>query len=128
MLFHLQPTAYFQPPTHVCQDAAFHSFTTHAFLPSLPLLPCLLRHKRGQFHSKRFVCPEEQRFQRALRTVQNLGDLRIIQLFILVQQHRGPLLFRQLVDRAANHFPPSFFDEELFDVRVLLRNTNRPLI
>ena len=47
VLLHLQPLAFFQPPIHVSEDAAFHSFTTHDYPPSLPLLPCSLRNERG---------------------------------------------------------------------------------
>ena len=53
-----------------------------------------------QARAQSFVRPEQQRFHRRFRTAQHLGDLRILHLFVLVHQHRGPLLFRQCRNRA----------------------------
>src|SRR5216683_3091000 len=72
-------------------------------LPFLKLFYSALRHQRRQLHSQRLISPKQQRLQRTLRTRQNLRDLPVIQLLILVQQHRRPLLFRQFVDRVLDH-------------------------
>src|SRR5712664_1072711 len=97
--------------------------------PSGPLLLlAVLRNEGGQFHPQRFVCPEQQRFQRALRTLQNLRNLSVIQLLILVQQHCRPLLFRQFLNRVPDRLLPRLFDQMLLDVRVLLGDIQRLLV
>src|SRR5215469_4538262 len=93
-------------------------------MTSPPLAPLLrlpvLRHEGGEFHSQRFIRPEEQRLQRALRALQNLRDLSVIQLLILVQQHGSALFLRKLFNRVTNHLLSCFLNEVLLDVRMLL--------
>src|SRR5262249_50888819 len=59
-----------------------------------------LLNQRRQLDSQRLIRSKEQRFQGAFGAMQDLADLRVIQLLIFVQQHRGALLFRQCIHRA----------------------------
>src|SRR6185295_2167045 len=93
---------------------------------SLPLyfITSLLRStgdQRRQLHPQRLIRPEQQRFQRTLLTFQNLRDLVVVQLLILVQQHRGPLLLRQFLDGVPDHLLPILLHQVLLDVRMLVR-------
>src|SRR5207302_1390677 len=127
VLFHLQPLAFLQAPVHVSQNFMFHPAAAHDFPFLAQLLLPLLRYEGGEFHSQRFVCPEQQRLQRAFRALQNFRNLSVIQLLILVQQHRRALFLRKLFNGVTDHLFARFLHQVLLDVRVLLGDVQRLL-
>src|SRR5882724_3435870 len=127
MLFHFGALVFLQAAIHIRQNSRFHFLTAHNYHPWALVLH-RGRHQWGQLHSQRFVRPEEQRLQRALRAPQNLRNFRIVQLLILMQQNRRALLLRQLFNCMANHFFPRLFHQVLLDVRMLVCHFHRSLV
>src|SRR5690242_19073241 len=60
--------------------------------------------KWRKLHAQRFVGAKKQRFQGALRALQNPRNFIVIKLLILVQQHGRSLLLGQVMNGSQNHF------------------------